>query len=74
VNTPTPTPPPFGSQQAIQHASLMRALTGPLLLTTLGILLAVDHMGGVSFGRTWPALLIVFGICKIAEVAGGKNR
>jgi hypothetical protein len=44
------------------------------LLTTLGILLAIDHLGRLSFGRTWPVLLIVFGICRLAEFAGGRNR
>jgi hypothetical protein len=37
------------------------------VLTTLGVLLAADHLGGLSFERTWPALLIVFGACKVAE-------
>ena len=69
------TPPPVLNQPPpLPQVPLMRALTGPLLLTTLGLLLVIDHMGGTSFGRTWPALLIVFGLCKVAEVAGGKNR
>lgn len=55
------------------NSSLSRAVTGPLLLTTLGILMALDNFGSVSFGRTWPALLIVFGICKLAEHMGAKN-
>jgi hypothetical protein len=46
---------------------LIRALRGPLMLTTLGVLLAADRLGAMSFGRTWPALLIVFGACKMAE-------
>jgi hypothetical protein len=64
-----PAPPPLPGQQR----SLVRALCGPLLLTTLGILLAADHLGRLSFGRTWPVLLIVFGLCKLAEFAGGKQ-
>ena len=52
---------------------LMRALSGPLLLTTLGVLLTVDYMGGITFGRTWPVLLIVFGLCKVAEYAGPRG-
>ncbi|HEY4361649.1 MAG TPA: hypothetical protein VGN17_11795 [Bryobacteraceae bacterium] len=50
--------------------TLVRAMCGPLLLTTLGALLAIDYAGQVSFSRTWPALLIVFGLCKLAERAG----
>jgi hypothetical protein len=71
--TPTPPPvypPPMDRGPAVP---LMRALTGPLLLTTLGVLLTIDYMGGITFGRTWPALLIVFGLCKLAEHAGPRN-
>jgi hypothetical protein len=65
---PAPVPPP--PPQAAPANSLMRALTGPLLLTTLGVLLTVDYSGGITFGRTWPVLLIVFGLCKVAEHMG----
>jgi hypothetical protein len=37
------------------------------MLITLGILLAIDHFGDFSFGRTWPLLVIVFGILKLLE-------
>ena len=46
------------------------AIRGPVLLITLGVLLAIDHFGTVSFGRTWPVLLIVFGLFKLAERSG----
>lgn len=63
-----PTPPPLpGSPVLTPRGTLIRALRGPLVLTTLGVLLAADHLGGLSFERTWPALLIVFGACKVAE-------
>jgi hypothetical protein len=38
-----------------------------VLLITLGVLMAYDQMGGWSFSRTWPVLLIVFGIFKLLE-------
>lgn len=63
MSAPPPIPTPRGS--------LARALSGPLLLTTLGVLLAADLLGHVSFVRTWPALLIVFGACKLVEHLGG---
>lgn len=63
-------PPPF---PAPPPGSLVRAVTGPLLLITLGVLLAIDHLGRLSFGRTWPALLIVFGACKLFERAGARG-
>ncbi|HLH38082.1 MAG TPA: DUF5668 domain-containing protein [Bryobacteraceae bacterium] len=46
------------------------AIRGPVMLILLGILMAIDQMGSYSFGRTWPALLIVFGIFKLAERSG----
>jgi hypothetical protein len=67
MNTP-PSDPRVTSQA---HSSLVRAMCGPLLLTTLGMLLAIDYAGQVSFSRTWPALLILFGLCKLAEKVVG---
>jgi hypothetical protein len=61
---PMPGPPP---------GSLVRAVSGPLLLITLGVLFAIDHLGRVSFGRTWPALFIVFGACKLFERLGVRS-
>jgi hypothetical protein len=53
--------------------ALIGAIRGPVLLITLGILLAVDHFGIVSFWRTWPALLIVFGLFKLIERTGTRS-
>ena len=58
---PTPTP------------SLMRALTGPAVLTALGALLTLDYLDSISFGRTWPVLLIVFGLCKMLEFVSARR-
>lgn len=61
-------------------AELMRAIRGPVLLITLGALLAVDRLSGVGFTTTWPVLLIVFGLMKLLERtavvpgAGGETR
>jgi len=49
------------------NGSLMCAVRGPILLITLGVLLAIDQMGTLSFARTWPVLLILFGLFKLAE-------
>lgn len=48
-------------------ASLIVAIRGPFLLITLGVLIALDQFSGISFGRTWPVLLIVFGLFKLVE-------
>jgi hypothetical protein len=63
------TPPPLPARPG----ALVGALCGPLLLTTLGVLMALDHMGQMSFGRTWPILVIVFGACKLAEHVGARQ-
>ena len=47
--------------------NLLRALTGPIVLTTLGVLITLDYFQSISFSRTWPVLLIVFGLCKMLE-------
>lgn len=53
--------------------SLLGAVRGPVLLITLGVLFAIDYARGVSVGRTWPALLIVVGLFKLAEHMAAKN-
>jgi len=55
------------------NTSFLCAIRGPILMITLGTLLAVDQLGSFSFGRTWPVLLIVFGLFKLAERAGIRN-
>ena len=54
-------------------SALLCAIRGPVMLITLGVLLALDQMGPVSFSRTWPGLLIVFGLFKLAETSGGSR-
>ncbi|MGA3204685.1 MAG: DUF5668 domain-containing protein [Bryobacteraceae bacterium] len=49
------------------------AIRGPVLLITLGVLLSIDHFGTVSFARTWPVLLIVFGVFKLMERSGART-
>ncbi len=53
--------------------SLLRSIRGPILLVTLGALFMIDYSGGVSFGRTWPVLLIVMGVLWLGEHLGTKN-
>jgi membrane-associated PAP2 superfamily phosphatase len=48
------------------HA-LVRAVRGPVMLMTLGGIMAIDHFGPYNFGRTWPVLLIVLGFFKLLE-------
>ncbi len=53
--------------------NLMCAVQGPVMLITLGFLLAADQMGVIAFSHTWPVLLIVFGLFKLAERGFTRN-
>jgi hypothetical protein len=53
--------------------TLMRAIRGPVLLITLGALFTADYFYGLPFHRTWPVLLIVFGIMKLLERVGAER-
>ena len=47
--------------------SLIQAIRGPIMLITLGSLVAMDYFGVYGFSRTWPLLIIMFGILKLLE-------
>ena len=52
----------------IASYDLLQAIRGPIMLITLGTLVALDYFQGLSFSRrTWPVLLIVFGVLKLLE-------
>ena len=50
-------------------SSFIQAIRGPIMLITLGSLVAIDYAGIYGFWRTWPILIIVFGVLKLAERA-----
>jgi hypothetical protein len=54
-----------------QSQQLIRAITGPVILITVGVLFLIDKFSGFSFSQTWPVLLIVIGILKLL---GGRRR
>ena len=46
----------------------VRGMMGAVILITIGVLFLIDKMSwNLSFGRLWPAILIVIGIVKVAE-------
>jgi len=49
-----------------QHCRTRR-LMGPAMLVTLGVLFLLDSVSRVSFGRTWPAILLVVGVVKLIQ-------
>jgi hypothetical protein len=55
-----------------QSAYLCRAVTGPIILITIGVLFAFDRFTEFRFSQTWPVLLIVIGLLRLA--GGGRRR
>jgi hypothetical protein len=56
----------------IRLALFVQAIRGPIVLITLGILFAIHQAGILSFGQTWPLILIVIGLIKLLERMVGK--
>lgn len=53
----------------ISTTRFRRGLTGPVILISLGSLFLLDQFApGWSFGKTWPLLLIIWGVLKLIEV------
>ena len=48
---------------------LVRAVRGPLLLIALGVLLLLQRFTPFNFTQSWPILVILFGVLKLAERA-----
>jgi len=47
--------------------SLLRAIRGPITLITVGVLFALNNFTQYSFDKTWPVLLIVFGLLSLMK-------
>jgi hypothetical protein len=43
----------------------IRAIRGPVTLITIGVLFAFNNFTQYSFDRTWPVILIVFGLMSL---------
>jgi hypothetical protein len=46
---------------------LVRAARGPLLLIAIGTLFLLSQLDVAEFSRTWPILIITFGVLKLLE-------
>src|SRR5690349_9168832 len=46
-------------------ASWVRQIRGPITLITLGALFVLNNFTGYGFDKTWPVLLIVFGLLSL---------
>jgi len=48
-----------------QERSMIRAIRGPITLITVGALFALNNFTDYGFDKTWPVLLIVFGLLSL---------
>ena len=55
-------------------SAFVAAIRGPILMITLGVLFAVDQWGAYDFSRTWPVLIVVFGVLTLFERSSGRRR
>lgn len=53
----------------------IQGLMGPAIITTIGILFLLNqiHGGYLSFGNTWPVILLVIGLVKLASALAPKE-
>ena len=47
--------------------TILRAIRGPITLITVGVLFALNNFTQYSFDKTWPVLLIVFGLLSLMK-------
>lgn len=47
--------------------SVLLAIRGPVMLIAWGMLFAADQLDRISILRTWPVIVILFGLFKLAE-------
>jgi hypothetical protein len=50
-----------------REPSILRAVRGPITLITVGVLFALNNFTPYSFDKTWPVLLIVFGLLSLLK-------
>jgi hypothetical protein len=49
------------------NASIVRAIRGPLILITVGVLFVLNNFTWFQFDKSWPILLIVIGLLSILK-------
>lgn len=56
------------------NSNFIDAIRGPVMLIALGILLAADQLGRVGIDRTWPGLLILYGLMKLLSYSASRQQ
>lgn len=54
---------------------MIRALTGPAIVITIGVLFLLHqvHGGNLDFGNTWPVILVVVGFLYLASSMSSRE-
>jgi hypothetical protein len=55
-------------------AALIRAIRGPVIMITVGVLFSLDEFNIANFRKTWPAILIIVGILNLSRWTGRKPQ
>ena len=57
------------------QSCMIRALTGPAIVITIGVLFLLHqvHGGNFDFGNTWPVILIVVGFLYLASSMASRE-
>ncbi len=53
-------------------AAFLRAIKGPVIMITVGVLFALDNFTSLSFSRTWPLLLVIAGLLSLGKSKYGR--
>lgn len=61
------------SQSGASACDRSRRLTGPAIITTIGILFLLSELGVARFDRTWPIILLVIGATKLLQSSVGPG-
>src|SRR5512140_1602053 len=56
-----------GRERRNGDPSIVRAIRGPITLITIGVLFAMNNFTQLTFDKTWPVLLIVFGLLSLLK-------
>lgn len=57
----------YQAGESFMASEKRNTLPGGMILITLGVLIYLSKAGVYSFGKTWPVLIIVVGICTIIQ-------
>jgi cell wall-active antibiotic response 4TMS protein YvqF len=55
------------------NRTLMQAIRGPIMMITIGVLFALNQTTEFTFGKTWPAILIVLGLLSLGDRFSGPK-